>query len=160
MRLTKQTGYAIRVLIDCARAEGRLAKAADIAERLGITPQNVFKIVHLLSRAGFVGAVRGRKGGVRLARPAREIRIGEVVRAMEVTNVEVERRDPQSEPAGINRVLDAALEAFVGVLDRHTLEDMASAGADKFSIGDNGEQAGPRSRAAAVSQGSERRAAR
>mgnify|MGYP003382701890 FL=1 len=68
MRLTKQTGHAIRILTDCGHAQGELLKVADISERLGITKQNVFKIVHILSRAGFVAAVRGPNGGVRLAR--------------------------------------------------------------------------------------------
>ncbi len=131
MRLTKQTGHAIRILIDCARGGDQLVKTAEIARRLDITPQNVFKIVHLLAHAGFVKAVRGPNGGVRLARPAREIRIGDVVRAMEVTSVEVE---PEGAPAAdstglpINRVLDDALGAFIRVLDQHTLHDMAAGG--------------------------------
>ena len=66
MRLTKQSGHAIRILIDCAHADGQLVKVADVSGRLGITKQNVFKIVHLLSRAGFVAAVRGPNGGVLL----------------------------------------------------------------------------------------------
>src|SRR3990170_3458671 len=90
MRLSKTTNYAIRILIDCAQAEGTLVKVAEISERRAITPQNTFKIVHLLSRAGFVRAVRGRHGGVRLARPASAIRIGDVVRAMETTRLELE----------------------------------------------------------------------
>ena len=69
MRLTKQTGHAIRILIDCALAGDQLVKVADISERLGVTKQNVFKIVHILSHAGFLTAVRGPSGGVRLAKP-------------------------------------------------------------------------------------------
>lgn len=133
MRLTKQTSHAIRILIDCARADGRLMKISDIADRLAITRQNGFKIAHLLSRAGFVDAVRGRNGGVRLARAAREIRIGDVVRAMEVTSIEVEgrvRATGANPSGGINRVLDEALDAFVTVLDQHTLEDMAGTAGD------------------------------
>lgn len=131
MRLTKQTGHSIRILIDCARAGGQLVKTAEIARRLEITPQNVFKIVHLLAHAGFVSAVRGPHGGVRLARPATDIRVGEVVRAMEVTAVEVEggkrpgRAGAATPSVSINRVLDEALEAFIGVLDQHTLAEMA-----------------------------------
>ena len=64
MRLTKQSGHAIRILIDCAQSNGQLVKVADVSARLGITKQNVFKIVHLLSRTGFVAAVRGPNGGV------------------------------------------------------------------------------------------------
>ena len=90
MRLTKSTSHAIRILIDCARADARLVKVAELSERLQITPQNVFKIVNLLARARLIEAVRGRNGGVRLARPASAIRIGDVVRATEVTHVEIE----------------------------------------------------------------------
>ena len=123
MRLTKTTSHAIRILIDCAGASGGLVKAAEIARRLDITPLNVFKVVHLLSRAGFVEAVRGRNGGVRLARPAQSIRIGEIVCAMEATQVEVANTDA-AKPR-INTIFDNALDAFIGVLDQHTLADMA-----------------------------------
>src|SRR6476660_5327529 len=121
MRLTKSTSHAIRILIDCAQADARLVKVAELSERLEITQQNVFKIVNLLARARLIEAVRGRNGGVRLARPANAIRIGDVVRATEVTHVEIE------EIAGVNQILDNALEAFIDVLDQHTLADMAAA---------------------------------
>ncbi len=76
--------------------------------------------------------MRGRNGGVRLARPARDIRIGDVVRATEVTRIEVEgaqkraspRRRAKSGPR-LNSIFDEALGAFISVLDRHTLEEMA-----------------------------------
>ncbi|HEX7075056.1 MAG TPA: Rrf2 family transcriptional regulator [Hyphomicrobiaceae bacterium] len=131
MRLTRQTSHAIRILIHGARAPDKLIKVADIAGELDITPQNVFKIVHLLARAGFVQAVRGRNGGVRLARDPREIRIGEVVRAMEVMDIALDGEVPRKGKAGsppINRMLDDALEAFISVLDQHTLADMAGTG--------------------------------
>jgi Rrf2 family protein len=90
MRLTKSTSHAIRILIDCARAGDGLIKVALLSKRLQITQQNVFKIVNVLTKAGLIEAVRGRNGGVRLARPASSIRIGDVVRATEVTHVEIE----------------------------------------------------------------------
>jgi Rrf2 family protein len=135
MRLTKQTSHAIRILIDCARGDctsGVAApiKVAVIAQRLGITQQNVFKIVHVLSRAGFIKATRGRNGGVQLARPAVDIRIGDVVRATETTHIEVDDdainlllSSNPTQP--INSLLDDALAAFITVLDQHTLADMA-----------------------------------
>jgi Rrf2 family nitric oxide-sensitive transcriptional repressor len=126
MRLNKSTRHAIRILIDCAQANGALVKVADLSARLDITPQHVFKIVHILSRADLIDAVRGRNGGVMLAHPAEEIRIGDVVRAMEATQI-----DGGAEGAGaarVNKVLDSALEAFVAVLDDHTLADMARGG--------------------------------
>jgi Rrf2 family nitric oxide-sensitive transcriptional repressor len=127
MRLTKFTSHAIRILIDCARAGGELTKVAALSSRLDITQQNVFKIVNLLARAGFIEAVRGRNGGVKLARPASAIRIGDVVRATEVTHVEIEDVPHTASRRGreVNRVLDDALEAFIEVLDQHTIADMA-----------------------------------
>ena len=128
MRLTKFTSHAIRILIDCARAGDELTKVAALSSRLQITPQNVFKIVNLLARAGFIEAMRGRNGGVKLARPAAAIRIGDVVRATEVTHVEIEDLPHTASRRGreVNRVLDDALEAFIEVLDQHTIADMAN----------------------------------
>lgn len=135
MRLTRQTSHAIRILIHCARAPDELIKVAEIADQLGITQQNVFKIVHLLARAGFLQAMRGRYGGVRLAREPRAIRIGEVVRAMEIMDVALDDETPRERISGhnqlISRVLDDALEAFISILDQHTLEDMAQTGRNR-----------------------------
>jgi Rrf2 family protein len=131
MRLTKTTSHAIRIAIDCAEANGALVKAADIAKRLDITQLNVFKIIHILSRAGFVEAVRGRHGGVRLARQAEAIRIGDIVRAIEATEMEVTgaeaptRKVTHNTRPQLNVIFDDALEAFISVLDQHTLADMA-----------------------------------
>jgi Rrf2 family nitric oxide-sensitive transcriptional repressor len=131
MRLNKSTSHAIRILIECARAGDRLVKVADLAAALDLTTQNVFKIVHLLSRAGLVAATRGRNGGVKLARAAKLIRMGDIVRAMEATDFEIDLEGPLSGASGravkgVNRVLDDALEAFVSVLDQHTLADMTA----------------------------------
>jgi Rrf2 family protein len=129
MRLTKSTSHAIRILIDCARAGNGLIKVASVSKRLQITQQNVFKIVNVLTKAGLIEAVRGRNGGVRLARPASSIRIGDVVRATEVTHVEIEEGAPATARSGqdVNRILDNALDAFIEVLDQHTIADMVKA---------------------------------
>jgi len=130
MRLSKTTNYAIRILIDCAQADGALVKVADISERRDITLQNTFKIVHLLSRAGFLKATRGRHGGVQLAKPATEIRIGDVVRAMETTPFEMDgesgdgRSTGAQQLAALDQLFDSALGAFISVLDEHTLAEM------------------------------------
>ena len=129
MRLSKTTNYAIRILLDCAVATPNLVKVAEISDRRDITLQNTFKIVHLLSRAGFIKATRGRHGGVTLAKPAAEIRIGDVVRAMELLNLEIEREESghsvaEGQLAALDQLFDSALDAFISVLDEHTLEQM------------------------------------
>jgi Rrf2 family protein len=127
MRLTKQTGHAIRILCDCAAAGDRLVKVADLAERLDITKANVFKIVHILSRHGFVAAVRGPHGGVRLAKAAHLVRIGDVVRAIEETASQLsDTRSGRSTPVPLSSVFDNAFDAFISVLDQHTLADLAA----------------------------------
>lgn len=130
MRLTKLTGHAMRILVHCAEHDDALVTASEIGEKLSITQQNVLKLVHILSHAGFLTAVRGRGGGVRLSRPATEIRIGDVVRATEVTSVEIES-EASHDAAPIAAVLDTALEAFISVLDGHTLAEVVSKGERK-----------------------------
>lgn len=132
MRLTKQTGYALRILLHCALARDELVTAAGIARANNITEHNVFKIIPLLVHAGFLDTVRGRKGGIRLARKPAEIRIGDVVRTTEETHIEAECFGGGTEcairpVAPVNRMLDEALAAFISVLDRYTLEDLVAA---------------------------------
>jgi len=130
MRLTKQTSYALRILIHCAVSGSKHVKAADIAAEHGITEFNVAKIVPILVRGGFIATSRGRTGGLKLARVPEEIGIGDVIRITEATHVEAECVGGTTLPCGIkraapiNRMLGEALEAFIDVLDKHTLADL------------------------------------
>lgn len=132
MRLSKQTGYAFRLLIDCVQAQEELITVAQVARRHRITEYNLFKTLPLLVKAGFVTAQRGRSGGLRLARPADEIRLGDVVRATETTNLQADCTgfDPQEcaikAVAPINRIFDDAFEAFIEVLNSRTLAELAA----------------------------------
>src|SRR3712207_2364872 len=132
MRLTKQTSYALRILLHCALRPDEQVKAADIAKAYNITEFNILKIIPLLVQGGFVKTVRGRKGGLRLARPASEIRIGDVVRLTEETHIQADcfgqLQDvcPILPAAPINRIFGDAVHAFIDVLDQHTLEDLVS----------------------------------
>jgi len=126
MKLNKATSHALRVLVACASAGDALKKVADLATELDLSQQNTFKIVHLLSRAGFVEGERGRYGGVRLAHPADAIKVGNVVKAMEL--------EPDQGNDGITLLadpqtplLDAAFGAFIAVLNQTTIADMARA---------------------------------
>ena len=133
MRLTKQTSYALRILIHCAVSGEKHVKAADIAAEHGITEFNVAKIVPILVRGGFIATSRGRTGGLKLARAPEEIGIGDVIRVTEATHVEAECVGGTTLPCGIkraapiNRMLGEALEAFIDVLDKHTLGDLIGA---------------------------------
>jgi len=63
--------------------EGAAAQIKDIAERQGIPPRFLEQIFQDLRRAGLVSSKRGPRGGYQLSRPAREISVGEIVRAVE-----------------------------------------------------------------------------
>jgi Rrf2 family nitric oxide-sensitive transcriptional repressor len=88
------------------------------------------KIVHRLSEFGYVDTVRGRHGGVRIAKPAVDIVLGALVRQTEENLTLVECFDPEHNRCPISSAcllagtLDEALQAFLAVLDRHTLADM------------------------------------
>ena len=127
MRLTSQTNYAVRMLMYCAAAD-RQCRVREIAELYGLSEAFLLKILRQLTGAGFVATTRGRTGGIRLARPAAEIGLGEVVRAMEEFAL-AECFEPGSDcpiltSCGFNGALNEALSAFLAVLDRTTLADL------------------------------------
>lgn len=122
MRISKTTHNALQILIATARSGNNLVKGAAVAKELDLTQQNTSKIVHLLSRGGFIKAVRGPQGGMMLAHKPEDIRIGDVVLAMERMAMDDERTAGDS--GGFTGLFDVALEAFVTVLNQHTLADM------------------------------------
>ena len=84
MKLSNKGRYAVRALFDIAfYNQGKPTQVKDIAERQGIPPRFLEQIFQELKRAGIVGSKRGPQGGYSLARHAGEIRLGDVVRALE-----------------------------------------------------------------------------
>ena len=83
LRVTKLTDYATVVLTVLAAETGTVLSAAGLAERAGLEPPTVSKVLKPLAQAGLVRAFRGVAGGYRLARPATEITLVEIVEAME-----------------------------------------------------------------------------
>lgn len=83
LRVTKLTDYATVVLAVLAEAPQRVHRAAELAERAGLEPPTVSKLLKPLARAGLVASFRGSNGGYRLARAAAEISLIEIVEAME-----------------------------------------------------------------------------
>src|ERR1043165_3200087 len=83
MRLTVLSDYSLRVLMYVASMPQRLVTIQEIAQAYGISENHLMKVVHGLAQHGFVTTVRGRGGGIRLARPASKITVGAVIRAVE-----------------------------------------------------------------------------
>ncbi|MEW6100595.1 MAG: Rrf2 family transcriptional regulator [Pseudomonadota bacterium] len=145
MRLTSFTDYALRVLIFLAAGRGEpRATVGEIAAAFDISESHLTKVAHFLGRQGWVVTVRGKGGGLQLARPAGTIGVGEVVRRAEGEGAFAEcfeaRPRQGLEPAdrpgagrtpcsiadmcGLQGVLREAVAAFFGVLDRHTVQDL------------------------------------
>lgn len=131
MRLTKQTNYALRMLMYC-ESSGELVPVVSIAKFYNLSEQSLLKILQVLTKGGFVEAVRGRNGGIRLARPAAQIGLGDVIRATEDNfNLaqcfeEGDLSCPLVANCGLNQALHEALDAFFKVLDGYTLADLTN----------------------------------
>ena len=127
MRLTIFTDYTLRVLIYLGThsSAARLSTISDIASAYGISKNHLMKIVHHLAMQGYVETTRGKGGGMRLARPPGEIRIGDVVRSSGEEQPMVDCSDCPLRPAcRLRGILSCAMGAFFKVLDQHTLADL------------------------------------
>lgn len=125
MRLTRFTDYSLRVLIYLGAHPERTCSIAEIAHAYAISQNHLMKVVHGLRRQDFVTSVRGRSGGVRLARPADKINVGDLVRRTEDDFRLVDCSGCVIAPGcGLIGTLNQALGAFMAVLDGCTLADL------------------------------------
>ena len=127
MQLTSFTDFGLRALVYMAALpEGQMTSISQVTEVYGVSRNHMVKIINQLSRAGFVAAVRGKNGGIRLGRPASKIRIGDVVRELEpLTLVNCSQSFGHITPAcRLKPVLQRATEAFLAELDKCTLADL------------------------------------
>ncbi|SJM56332.1 Nitrite-sensitive transcriptional repressor NsrR [Brevundimonas diminuta 3F5N] len=135
MRLTRYTDYAMRVLLYLGARQDRLCSIAEIAQAYGISQNHLMKVVSDLVNAGYLVSVRGRFGGVRLARPPDQINVGAVVRHTEDGFDLVDCGSCIIAPAcGLTGALHQALAAFMKVLDGYTLEGLLSRRVDMASL--------------------------
>ena len=143
MRLTHWTDYSLRVLMFCAVHATRKQPVtiSEIAEAHGISRSHLTKIVVALSDQGWLETTRGRGGGLRLLRPAAEVRLGDVVRQAETDFTMVECFDPASNTCRIDGhcrlkgVLHSALASYLAVLDGVTLADLVAPEAVRGAAG-------------------------
>ena len=84
MKISTKGRYALRIMLDLARNDnGGYIPLRDISERQGITVKYMEQIIGTLGKAGHVKSSRGNSGGYRLARAAKEYRIGDILRTVE-----------------------------------------------------------------------------
>jgi Rrf2 family nitric oxide-sensitive transcriptional repressor len=130
MRLTAFTDYCLRALIYVALKRGELATIDEIAERYAINRNHLVKVIFRLGQLGYLDTMRGKGGGVRLAKDPAKINLGTLVRQTEDDLALVECFQDENcscviEPACVLRkALHQALDAFFRTLDEYTVADL------------------------------------
>ena len=129
MQLSLYSDYALRTLMYLGLKKSERASIEDIAEAYSISANHLVKVVHQLGRLGFIETVRGRGGGIFLAKDPSEIGVGEVVRRTENFVIvecfdDVKNSCPITSICSLKGVLQEATEAFLKSLDQYSLEDL------------------------------------
>lgn len=135
MRLTSFSDYALRLLIHAARHRHRLITIEEAAQTYDISRGHLTKVANVLTRAGFLVAVRGRSGGLELARDPAGLSLAEVLRATEPDMAGIECFGPAerldlSRPPALDAAIHAALAAFMRVMAARSLADLVAEDAD------------------------------
>lgn len=129
MQLTRYTDYSLRVLVYLGMKDDGWATITELAEFYAISRNHLVKVVHHLAQQGFIHTLRGKNGGMALARAADQIRIGEVVRRTEPNFHIAECFNRESNhcvlapDCRLKSILNEAKTAFLDTLDRYTLAD-------------------------------------
>jgi Rrf2 family nitric oxide-sensitive transcriptional repressor len=129
MKLTRYTDYAVRVMVHLGVHRDGLCSIAEIARAYDISNNHLMKVVQDLAAVGFVEAVRGRNGGLRLGRAPEEINLGVLIRHTECGFALVDCSTCAIRPAcTLPAILAEATRAFMTVLDRYTIADLLQHG--------------------------------
>lgn len=131
MRLTSFTDYGLRALMRMAAEPDRAVSTTELAEEFALSRNHLTKIIQRLARGGIVTTRRGGGGGAMLARPAPQIRLGDVVRLLETGQPLVECFEQAggdctiTDRCRLKARLRSAEAVFLADLDRSTLADVA-----------------------------------
>ncbi len=133
MRLTNYTDYSLRVLYYLStRPDKGLSSIKEIAEAYDISENHLMKIIHRLGKLGLIKTVRGRSGGVTMAKEPKDINLKEVVSQMEEDFFIVECFNPRKKgdctlmkaSCGLKPVFEKAANAFLSELEHYSLQDI------------------------------------
>lgn len=131
MRLTQYSNFTLRTLQFIALRAPGIVTVDEVARAHRISKAHLVKVAHELGRRGYIETIRGRRGGMRLARPAEQITVGEVIRWTEAPLELVECFNPVTNTCPLlgachlSRGIQRALRAFLSVLDDMTIADIA-----------------------------------
>ncbi len=130
MQLTKYSDYGLRVLMYIGLKSEGLCTIREISEAYSISENHLMKLIHHLGKLGYIHTVRGKNGGIELAKNPDSINIGDLVLETETNLNIVECFDPQQNTCPIigvcqlQIILSEALDAFILTLKKYTLKDL------------------------------------
>ena len=130
MRLTLYTDYSLRMLMYLGLNPDLTPTIQQIADSFDISQNHLMKVAHELGQMGYVETVRGRNGGLRLAKPAKEIKLGDVINDCEndfalVECFDNERNQCVLTPAcRLKHVLRESLDSFFQSLNQYSVADL------------------------------------
>jgi Rrf2 family nitric oxide-sensitive transcriptional repressor len=129
VRLTNFSDYALRMLMYAASAGDRLITIEEAARAFDVSRTHLNKVANTLTRSGYLRAIRGRSGGLVLARRPEAIRIGDVIRLTEPDFALVEcfstgNQCVLTRCCKLSGMFGEAMASFLATLDRYTLADI------------------------------------
>jgi Rrf2 family protein len=135
VRISAKGEYAIKAMVDLALHDGQdLQPIQDVAARQGIPQRYLEQVLLQLKRSGFLYARRGSAGGYRLSRPADQVTVGELLRAVEGPPAGPDSPRPGSrgeDATGLHELWQEIAEAVASVVDRTTLDDLRRRALDR-----------------------------
>lgn len=127
MQLTHFTDLGLRVLMYLSHSDRDTpVTISEVAERFDASRNHLVKVVHFMAQQGWLITTRGKGGGLALARPVTDYKLGEIIRGLENVTEMIDCADPPCALRGrcqLKSILDRAMNAFFEVLDEYTLAD-------------------------------------
>ena len=127
MQLSNHSDYVLRVLLYLAVRPGERCTLSEISEFYRISLDHLRKVVHELSKAGYLNTFRGKGGGMELAKPARKINVGQVLAEFEGRKALIDCKGLScrlAQGCALRRALDQAQTAFYNSLREFSVEDL------------------------------------
>ncbi|WP_255554895.1 Rrf2 family transcriptional regulator [Moritella sp. 24] len=128
MKITTYTDFGIRTLMYLSTLpKGQRSSSAEVANVYDASRNHIAKVIAHLSALDYIESSRGKNGGIWLAKPAAEINIGQLVRALEhnLKGIDVNASDSDVVPISqLKKVLETGVDAFLQTLDQYYLTDL------------------------------------
>lgn len=138
MKLTRFSDIGLRVLMYLAK-ETRTppVTVSEVSQQFDVPHNHLVKVVGTMAKMGWIDAVRGRNGGIRLAIDADSLRIGSVLRVLEGDNEAIDCEGigcRLSSDCKLRTVLRSGIEAFYSAMDEYTLADIVGGNTGEYIV--------------------------